>query len=393
MKTPLPIAAFVLMMTCFSCTSKKQSASQPSSPTPAVVAVAEKINVDTALNNFYSILSGQFSAKASSVLSKSDEALYASGKSSYDKLWNRMDSFLLHPIELWSPKELPKEFVDHSFLFYPFSGPDFLIPNALSKNIKTTIMFGLEETGTDISFKGNHHAVELMPTVQKSLHDYIDKSYFITGNMIKDFKQAALKGITPVLATFIVRSGYQLLSIKNFYLDSAGAEVYIKKDSANQSALKKQKVEGVKINYTTDGTQLCTVTYLSFNAEDANLQQLPRVTTYLQAAVPQNCNTYLKSASYLLHYEQFSTVRNICLKKSRYILQDDTGISIKYFDQNWTLTLWGNYEKPIREFSNVYQGALDSLYKIKAPIKALPFSMGYHYYTGKQNLMLAKLAK
>lgn len=254
-------------------------------------------------------------------------------------------------------------------------------------------MFGLEETGTDISFKGNHHAVELMPTLQKSLNDYIGKSYFITSRMSKDFKQESLKGITPVLATFIVRSGYQLVSIKNFYLDSTGIEVYINKEVENQSAIKKQKVEGVKINYTTDGTQLCTVTYLTFNAEDANLQQLPRITTYLQSAVPQNCNTYLKSASYLLHYDQFSMVRNICLKKSRYILQDDTGISLKYFDKDWALTLWGDYEKPIIDFKGVYQGALDSLYKVKAPVKALPFSMGYHYLTDKQNLMLAKLLK
>ena len=53
----------------------------------------------------------------------------------------------------------------------------------------------------------------------------------------------------------------------------------------------------------------------------------------------KECNTFIKSASYLMHYRSFTDIRNIILSKSLTIFQDDTGIPYKYFsDSDWNIS-------------------------------------------------------
>lgn len=51
-------------------------------------------------------------------------------------------------------------------------------------------------------------------------------------------------------------------------------------------------------------------------------------------------NTYLKGASYLLHRNSFSLIRNIILDQSEQVIQDDSGVPFKWFlkeDTKWGL--------------------------------------------------------
>src|SRR5271168_3377320 len=57
---------------------------------------------------------------------------------------------------------------------------------------------------------------------------------------------------------------------------------------------------------------------------------------------------FVKSASYLMHRDHFSEVRNFLLEHSRLLLQDDSGVPITRFDQaRWQLRLFGHYSGPI----------------------------------------------
>ena len=79
---------------------------------------------------------------------------------------------------------------------------------------------------------------------------------------------------------------------------------------------------------------------------------------------------------------EFSVVRSIVLEISETIFQDDTGISLKYFDESiWTLQLYGEYTWPTTDVeSYTHQPDLMKRYQeTEAPqIKHLPFPMGYH---------------
>jgi hypothetical protein len=104
-------------------------------------------------------------------------------------------------------------------------------------------------------------------------------------------------------------------------------------------------------------------------------------------------STYLKSASYLMHrHESFSIIRDLILEESEFLLQDDSGIPVKYFDQNkWDLTFYGNYSFPISLFAERHQEDLKEIYlKKEQKVKPLPFGIGYQYVKGTSNLMLAR---
>jgi len=387
-KYQFSIVMFVFFVSVIfsNCTSKQKDAATETSVKKEDTVVTAKLIPDVNLNNFYGILaSDSTSIDLNLDLNKRNKFLENCAVS--NALWNKMYSNLLTPISNWKNSALPESCLNTDFLFYPFSGPDFLIPNTLFTQTKHIVMFGLELPGKDMSKNGNDFALNSMPLMQKSLRDYFGKSYFITKNMMTDLKSDSLNGVTPLISTFLVKSNFKLISIKNFKLNNAGEKIYfdLEKDTFSNA-----NIYGVEINYSKDLINSLQIDYLSFNAEDPSMQTHPEIMMFFEKTIPSNTVSYLKSASYLLHYNGFSTIRNLVLNKSKYVLQDDTGIAEKYFSSDWKLSLWGVYEKPIKDFSGVYQKELDSLYKVKNQVKPLPFNMGYHYFNGNQNLLLAE---
>jgi len=388
MKCQFSIVMFVFILSAIfsNCTSKKKDAANETNVKKEDTVVVAKLNPDVNLNNFYGILASD-STLVNWNGETSKQNIYLQNCTVSNALWSKMYSNLLTPISNWKNTALPESCLNTNFLFYPFSGPDFLIPNTLFTQTKHIVMFGLELPGKDMSKYGNDFALNSMPLMQKSLRDYFGKSYFITKNMMSDLKSDSLNGVTPLISTFLVKSNFKLISIKNFKLNNAGEKVYFEfeKDTFSYA-----NIYGVEINYTKDSINSLQIDYLSFNAEDPSMQNHPEIMQFFERTIPTNTVSYLKSASYLLHYNGFSNIRNLVLNKSKYILQDDTGIAEKYFSSDWKLSLWGVYEKPISDFSGVYQKELDSLYKVNKQVNPLPFNMGYHYFNGKQNLLLAE---
>ena len=103
-------------------------------------------------------------------------------------------------------------------------------------------------------------------------------------------------------------------------------------------------------------------------------------------------NTSVKSASYLMHYDSFTSIKNVVLDKSYSIFQDDTGIPFIHVDnENWNVKCYGSYVKPIKDFEKnydiIYQEDLAREYRKGST--NLPFSLGYHWRdASEQNQML-----
>ena len=90
-----------------------------------------------------------------------------------------------------------------------------------------------------------------------------------------------------------------------------------------------------------------------------------------------------------MHYPIFSYIRNIVLKKSKFELQDDSGISYKFFDKTkWNIQLFGTYERPIPVFSYAYQADLKAAFDKGAK----PYNFKYGYGNGR-NIMLSTRIK
>jgi hypothetical protein len=97
----------------------------------------------------------------------------------------------------------------------------------------------------------------------------------------------------------------------------------------------------------------------------------------------------LKSASYLLHSGGFADVRAFILDRSAAIVQDDSGIPVRYFDRGeWQLQAFGNYLGPISIFPGRYQRDLSALYR-SGRAGPLEFGIGYRWRPRQSNLLLA----
>ena len=100
-------------------------------------------------------------------------------------------------------------------------------------------------------------------------------------------------------------------------------------------------------------------------------------------------NAFVKSASYLMHRDHFSEVRNFLLERSRLLLQDDFGIPVTRFDQaRWQLHLFGHYSGPIGLFAKRYQSKLAQLFD-QGHVEPIEFGIGYRWRPQTSNLMLA----
>ena len=90
-------------------------------------------------------------------------------------------------------------------------------------------------------------------------------------------------------------------------------------------------------------------------------------------------NSLIKSASYLLHSGNFTTVRNFLLANSATIIQDDSGIPLAYYSaKKWRFFPFGRYLGPIDEFPGRYQQSYAELFRRAQPID---FGIGYRWRT------------
>ena len=181
----------------------------------------------------------------------------------------------------------------------------------------------------------------------------------------------------------------KLLKQKFITVDESGNEKEIKRNQIHR-----QKTPGVKLTFRDRKTQeVKTLYYFSVSVSNGGLKERPPFVAFVNQRAP--FNTFVKSASYLMHKDVFNGIRKIIVNNSNHIFQDDTGMPYQYLKnkEEWTGQFYGEYTKPVKDFSSeLYQADLDSAYKASGK-KDLPFSLGYQWSTKKQNYVLFSKAE
>ncbi|MEB3831665.1 hypothetical protein [Phormidium sp. CCY1219] len=296
--------------------------------------------------------------------------------------WEQLEAQQISKVRKWAASELKSINATSPPIFYPFSGPDFLYGYSLFPEGREFVMVGLEPVG-DIPNLQNLSPGQLnskLQNVNQSLYAILQFSFFRTKDMAVDL---ADKGVLPILFVFMARTNNQILDVNYVGLDKE-AKIQILDNGENTQGM----IPGVKISFLPEGaSEPRTVYYFSTDLSDEGLQKTPEFSEFVrQMGTPV---TYLKAASYLMHYDSFSTIRNLIFDQSSHVLQDDSGIPLRYFDeQKWDLTFYGTYIQPIELFANMYQPKLRQVYQNNSNIKGLNFGIGYKYYNDS-NLMLA----
>lgn len=295
--------------------------------------------------------------------------------------WNKAEEIRLQKIREWANQELRMACEKDHTIFYPFSGPDVLHVQILFPCGKSYILFGLEPPGEirDLSTLNSEDLKGYLAYIQKSLYSILHYSFFRTNDMKIDFFKK-LDGIAPILLTFLVYNQSKIVRITNLSLLDGHTLVENKSEKG---------IPGIRIYYIdSKSLGLKTISYFQIDVSNSNLERYSFFIEHLKKNSPYL--SFVKAASYLMHRETFSNIRDFILEHSILILQDDSGIPFKYFQsQKWELIFYGNYVEPIPLFRSRFQQDLKKVYLNKNFIRPLPFGTGYNFYPGTSNLLLA----
>jgi hypothetical protein len=348
-------------------------------PTPAegTVEAARPISVS---NEAARYLAGLHLSPGSPLGALAESPRWAAHSQSMNSAFSTLDQRQLSNIRVFQANNIAPATMPSRICVYLFSGPDYLYADAMFSGCTTYVLQGLEPvvpipdllTVPQAALDGTLQNIEI------SLNTILNFSFFKTKDMREDFQRSQLKGVLPIILVFLARTGKEIQSIEYVSLEKGGQVL-----NSGEGG-----VHGAKIIFTDPamGTQK-TLYYFTSDLSNDAIRKNPAVLRFCESLGPTN--SLLKAASYLLHEGGFEDVRNFLLRNSSAILEDDSGIPIRYFTPDrWTPRFFGVYTGPINLFKNYYQPDLRQFYVASAP-KPLTFGFGYRWNSRSSTLILA----
>lgn len=395
MKKLVFLSIIAVLASCTSTTNDNSVVNKDNSKDSSTVAEVVKpaFTADPKFDDFANYIGGIEGKDGSSLKSLESTETWKTYKTALDAIWKTTNE-KLPVMKDWSKAEINQ---GSGTLFYPFSGPDFLHADAFFPDHENIVMIALEPIGSfpDMVEKSKSGKDKTyLNGVRNSLNMILAKSFFRTIAMASDFK-GEVDGNLPVLMQFMKRTNHTVLYQEKVAMNPDGTL------TANMDNLTDSTYVGSRYYFQREGSDVVrTLTYFAVNLQNMpygsrgglvakGLETRTDLVAYLKGIDMKS--TYLKSASYLMHRPTFSIIRNIILDESEFVLQDDSGMPVKFFDTNkWDLTFYGNYAFPISLFAERHQPDLKDIYaKGGANVKPLPFGIGYQYVKGTSNLMKA----
>lgn len=363
-------------------------------------SVEEDKTIDEKYNHIARFLAGLSPEDNSPFTKYTELPAWKTYAANADKQWNTINQSKLPTIYKWRDAQLAEANKAGGTVFYPFSGADFLYVNSFFPEAEKTVMIALEPLGSmpniDDIAQNSGSLQGYLNGLNRTQYAILNLSFFRTIAMAQDFTGRAVSkidGNLPVLLVFMARTGHRILNYEKIALSPEGKVI-----PADQAKGDKTYY-GTKIAYRREDkpNEYKTLYYFAANLQNTTynarsglsrkgLKDRKDLKNYLEGL--DITSTYIKSASYLMYRDTFTIIRNLVLDKSKYYLQDDSGMPIKFIDENkWDLTFYGSYVRPISLFSVRYQPDLRAVYNGGRNIEPLPFGIGYQYRVGTSNLM------
>jgi len=309
----------------------------------------------------------------------------------FDSIFGREDKATLSKVRAFSQERLTDK---HDTVLYMFSGPDFLYATSFFPSASTYVLSGLEPAGDIPPLTSLSHAAidGTLHNLETALGSLLSYSFFITKNMKAQLHEGPVYGTLPVLYVFLARTGKTIHDVSFVSLDSQG-NFQAPDEPVGESGKKAARhaapsaAPGVKIVFSDGVGPRQTLYYFNTNLADGSVER----SGFLEFCAKLGAaDTFIKSASYLLHAGGFNKVRAFLLDHSATILQDDSGIPLAYFDpKQWRLQPFGRYVGPLSIFGRTYQERMSELFS-KGNAIPLNFGIGYRWRNNESNLLLAQ---
>ena len=280
-----------------------------------------------------------------------------------DNAWKTKDYFQLGPIAAWMGSHAPECYHSGGTMYYMFSGPDFLYAYAFFPNASTYILAGLEPVGQvpDVARMNPDTLAANLSALRGSMTTLLVTHYFVTEEMKASLGHSNLSGTVPILYVFLARLGCTVLDTTFVH----------------------SPADGVRITFSRNGRSQ-TLYYFKTDLSGGS-------SAFLRWCAARGPGVSLvKAASYLMHGEGFSGVREFLLNHSSCIVQDDSGIPLRAFNKNWALELYGRFIPHGEKFGKYDQAALSEIYHRNPPPPELGFAFGYWWQAERGLLILAR---
>ncbi|HEY0369007.1 MAG TPA: hypothetical protein VGC85_05380 [Chthoniobacterales bacterium] len=283
-----------------------------------------------------------------------------------DEAWAKKNSQQIQPIRNWMWNNAREFFQSDATMFYMFAGPDFLYANTFFPYANTYILAGLEPIGqlADLTKIPPDVVLGNLADLRGSLGNILRFQYFITKDMRAELGKGGVSGTLPLLYVFLARMNQTVLETERLTSPAEGVKITFR------DALGRQTQSQALYYFKTDISGSSQSTFLKWCAARGPGMSL------------------LKAASYLLHGDGFSGVRNFLLQNSRVIIQDDSGIPLRDFPKGWSVNIFGRYVPNRTDFAKYNQPDL-AAFIAQNPAGPLGFAFGYHWSRDEGMLMMA----
>ena len=271
-----------------------------------------------------------------------------------DSIFAREDKRTLSKVRAFSRQYLTEK---HDTMLYMFSGPDFLYATSFFPSASTYVLAGLEPVGEVPQLTSlSHGAIDgSLYSLERSMGTLLNYSFFITKNMKTQLHEGPVNGTLPILYVFLARTGKTIHEVTYVGLDKDGNVQTPDANDKTGRRLPPTGAPGIRIVFSDGSGPKQTLYYFGTNIADGSIEHSGFL-AFCKKLGP--ADSFIKSASYLLHTGGFNKVRNMLLEQSATILQDDSGIPLAYFDpRQWRLQPFGRYVGPLNIFGRLVSAA------------------------------------
>jgi hypothetical protein len=284
-----------------------------------------------------------------------------------DAAWIKCEQKSLAKARAWAAQFIGRSYHSSSSMFYLFSGPDILYANTMFPNASTYVLCGIEPIGSipDLAKLDRGGIDPALANLRRSLSNVLRFSYFITKDMRVDLADQRLAGTLPIFYFFLARLGCTIQSVDLVSLDATG----------NLHPGHTAHTPGIRIAFA-NSTGTHALFYFQSDLSNSGVRG-GGVLAFCRQQGPGL--GLLKAASYLMHTNEFSVVRDFLVTNCRTLVQDDSGIPVRYFDPvRWQMRYFGNYVGPTELFAKYYQPDLAQTYAQAKPAE-LDFVLSYRW--------------
>lgn len=299
-----------------------------------------------------------------------------------DALWRSHEYGRGLAVRRWASSEIG-DLQRYRSLFYPFSGPDYLFAHEMFPSAETYILCGLEpaEPLPDLTTLTPGEIAGGLDNLRTALSSIMSAGYFITVDMRRDLQSTRFRGVLPVLLAFLARTGATVDSVDIVRLDGSGTPALTRASGGS--------APGLMIRFRNGFGGMKRLFYFRQDLSNGSTRPGGAFLTFVakQGYPP----ALVKSASYLMHQDSFSTIRNYLTHQTSGLVQDPSGVPYRSLvSAGLSLTLYGNYQRTLGIFSQQQPDLRDAYHSGQHPVHPVDFGFGYLHSASTTSIIVAR---